>query len=236
MGFLQDSVRMLNKRELPLLKKYQESDSVYTFLFEKTPDLDWKAGQHGFFTITHKDIKKATRPFSVASAPAENVVRISVGISEAPSEFKRALLELEEGMKVNLRGPVGPMYIQDKSPLLLIAGGIGITPFRAILQQLRHRGENLAPQLTLLYLDSKGTFLYREELEELARALPLTLHYLHSREELYQSIDHFTSSYANQAKYFIAGPRLMVQSVTKHLKDRKIAKANIKKDPFLGYK
>ena len=72
------------------------------FLFEKDKDLTWKAGQHGLFTITHKKIKNPTRPFTVASAPTENVVKLTIGISDDPSDFKKAMLELKQGMKISM--------------------------------------------------------------------------------------------------------------------------------------
>lgn len=74
MSFFQDILPIFKKRELLFLESYKESEDVYTFLFEKENDLTWKAGQHGLFNITHKSIKKPTRPFTVASAPTENKV------------------------------------------------------------------------------------------------------------------------------------------------------------------
>lgn len=132
MSFFQDTLSIFKKKELLFLESYKESEDVHSFLFEKGKDLTWKAGQHGLFTITHKKIKNSTKPFSLASAPIENVVKITVGISDAPSDFKKAMLELKQGMKVSMSGPVGAFYLKENSPPLLIAGGIGITPFMGI--------------------------------------------------------------------------------------------------------
>nr|WP_302054940.1 FAD-dependent oxidoreductase [Planococcus sp. CP5-4_YE] len=173
---------------MTLVESYEERDEVYTFIFKKEEGLTWKAGQHGIFSITHKKIKKSTRPFSVASAPFENTIKVSTRISEAPSEFKKALLELEPGMKLNMRGPVGPLYIDHETPALLIAGGIGITPFRAILKEAEQQGRH---QLQLLYIDSKESFLYKNELDEIAKDTSITVNYLNSREELYAGMDIF---------------------------------------------
>ena len=100
MSFFQDTLSIFKKRELLFLESYKESEDVYTFLFEKEKDLTWKAGQHGLFSITHKKIKNATRPFTVASAPTENVVKLTMRISDNPSDFKKAMLELKQGMKI----------------------------------------------------------------------------------------------------------------------------------------
>ncbi len=98
--------------------------------------------------ITHKKIKNGTKPFTLASAPTEKVVKITTRISNDPSEFKKALLELKQGMTISMSGPVGSFYLKDNSPTLLIAGGIGITPFRSIIKQLEMKGIALRPQYT----------------------------------------------------------------------------------------
>ena len=102
MSFIKDTLSIFKKRELLFLESHKESEDVYTFLFEKEKDLTWKAGQHGLFSITHKKIKNPIRPFSVASAPTENVVKITIGINDDPSDFKKAMLELKQGMKVSM--------------------------------------------------------------------------------------------------------------------------------------
>ena len=136
MSFFQDTLSIFKKRELLLLESYKESESVYTFLFRKEKDLTWKAGQHGLFTVTYKKIKNLTKPFTLASASTENVVRLTMRIGDNPSDYKKAMLELKQGMKVKMSGPIGSFYLKDNNPALLIAGGIGITPFRSILKQV----------------------------------------------------------------------------------------------------
>ncbi|MBM7618497.1 ferredoxin-NADP reductase [Bacillus tianshenii] len=231
MSFLKDTFAILKKSDLAFLKRYKESDGVYTFLFEKEKDLTWHAGQHGLFTITHRKIKNATRPLTVASTPAENVVKITTAISDKPSEFKKALLELEEGMKIRMNGPVGSFYLNDNSPALFIAGGIGITPFRAIVKQLEAEGNGVQKQIKLLYLDSGKSYIYKDELD---RNTSIDTSYLASRDELYLEMDKFITSNNNNAKYFIAGSKSMVDSITSHLKSKGILKRNIKKDAFMG--
>ncbi|NEU31723.1 FAD-dependent oxidoreductase [bacterium LRH843] len=235
MSFFQDVLSIFKKRELSFLESYKESEDVYTFLFEKEKDLTWKAGQHGLFKIIHKSIKSHTRPFSVASASTENVVKLTMGISDDPSDFKKAMLELKQGMKVSMSGPVGGFYIKDNSPSLLIAGGIGITPFRAILKQIEAEGNGIKKQIHLLYIDSKKSYIYKDELDGIANNISISLTYLDSRNDLHQEIDKFTNLYKNNGKYFIAGPKSMVNSISAYLQDKHVSKRNIKKDAFIGY-
>lgn len=234
MRFLQEAKQMFNKKELTFLESHQEEEGIYSFHFKKPEHLNWNAGQHGFFTITHKKINKPMRPFSISSAPSEGVVRITAGIGSQPSEFKRALLELKQGMTISMRGPVGPMYIAKPHPVYLIAGGIGITPFRAILKDLEQR--DYTEKIVLNYLDSKGIFLYRSELEELSRKKNLKVNYLHKRDDLYDRIDRHISQDKKEARYYLAGSKSMVDDLSKYLKNKKIDRKQIKKDPFIGYK
>ena len=141
---------------------------MYSFLFDKPHDVEWKAGQYGLFTITHKKLKNATKPFSVVSAPTENTVRITTVIRDQVSDFKQSLLELKPGMKVSMSGPLGPFYLKDNRPALLIAGGIGITPYRSILKQLEAAGESVGRELRLLYMDGQRAHVFKDELDRMS--------------------------------------------------------------------
>lgn len=235
MSLMQDTFAIFKKKNLRFLESNKESDGVYSFLFEKEENMTWKAGQHGLFTITHKKIKSPIRPFSIASAPAENVVRLTMRIGEQPSEFKKAMLELEEGMQVKLSGPVGKFYLEGNSPTLLIAGGIGITPFRSIVKQLEAENSGQETKIHLLYLDSNQVFTFKDEFDRIAANTSVAVTYLVSREDLSREIDDFSSLHSNEGKYYLAGPKGMVDALTTYLKDKGIAKRNIVKDAFPGY-
>jgi len=235
MSFFQDALAMFKKRDILFLESYKESEDIYTFIFEKEDDLSWIPGQHSLFTITHKKIKNNTRPFTIASAPNENVIRLTMRIDENPSEFKEAMLELKQGMKINMTGPLGSFNLTDNSPSLLIAGGIGITPFRSILKQIESEGNGIEKPIHLLYLDSNKSFLFKDELDTIANNTSISFTYLDSRDDLMQEIDTFSTLNKDHGKYFIAGPKSMVKSINEYLKSKNIPKKNIKKDAFYGY-
>lgn len=235
MSFLEDVLPITKKKELFFIGKIKETNDVYTFVFQKPLDLNWKAGQHGIFHIVHKKIKNPTRPFSVASAPSEKDLRVSMKIGESPSEFKQAMMELEPGMKIAMRGPVGPLYLKENRPSLMLAGGIGITPFRSILKEVEMKGKEGGKNIRLLYLDSQSHYLYHEELDEVAKNTSLELIYLNDREQFYKEIDQFVLQRKETGQYFVGGPKPMVDSVSNYLKKKRIHRKNIKKDAFFGY-
>lgn len=208
---------------------------MYTFVFEKEKDMTWKAGQHGLFTIIHKKIKDNTRPFTVASAPIENVVKLTTQITKSPSDFKKTLLELKKGMKIRIAGPVGNFYLKDNRPTLLIAGGISITPYRSMLKQIEADDNNNEKQINLLYLHSEKLYVFKDELDHIANQTSVKITYLDSRKALYEEIVKFTGKNMDNGNYFISGPKSMVESVSDELKNKNIKKQNIKKDVFFGY-
>lgn len=236
MGFFKDMLAVFKKRELPLIESIQESSDVYSFLFERQPDLVWKPGQYGLFSIAHKAVKNGTKPFSIASVPAENVVRITTRIGENPSDYKKALLELQPGMNIKMSGPVGAFQLDGAaSPALFIAGGIGITPYRAILKDLAGAGSGKGAHIRLLYMDSRHNYVYQAELDALAARTSAQVAYLDSREALDREIDAFAAQHQGGGTYFAAGPKPLVDSIVNGIKNKNIAKGKIKKDAFFGY-
>jgi ferredoxin-NADP reductase len=92
-------------------------------------------------TLPHEkpDARGWRRVFSIASAPGPTV-RFGIRLPERASSFKRALLDLEPGARVSATS-VGGDFVLPKgdSPVLLVAGGIGITPYISQLEQVRSR-------------------------------------------------------------------------------------------------
>jgi ferredoxin-NADP reductase len=235
MRFLQDNlIPFFKNRQIVFRESRKETEDVVSFLFDKPSDLNWRAGQYGLFTITHKKIKNPTKPFSVSSAPAEDVIRITTVIKDQPSEYKQALLELTPGMTVSMRGPVGPFYLKDDASVLFIAGGIGITPFRSILKQLEAEGKG-KKQIQLVLVDSDKRQLFKDELDQLAAQSLVSITYLDSRDRFKQEMDQIIAPYRKKGKIMLAGPQSMVNQLFVDLTSKRISKNRIIKDSFFGY-
>jgi ferredoxin-NADP reductase len=87
--------------------------------------------------------------FSIVSAPFETKLVIATRMRD--SVFKNSLKALPIGAKLTIDGPFGSMRLhKDRARAgILIAGGIGITPFVSILRQANH--DQLPQRLILLY-------------------------------------------------------------------------------------
>jgi ferredoxin-NADP reductase/Na+-transporting NADH:ubiquinone oxidoreductase subunit NqrB len=119
-------------------------------------------GQHLELHLPHAGVDRrgVRRVFSVSSPPHAEQLSVAVRVPEPASSFKQALVGLREGDRVHATGVHGDFVWPRRSrPLLLVAGGIGVTPF---LSQLR-AGEGR--DVVLVYGVPDGDAVaYRDEL------------------------------------------------------------------------
>jgi ferredoxin-NADP reductase len=128
------------------------------------------AGQHVDVRLTAEDGYQAQRSYSIASAPEDSDLMLTVERLEDGEVSSYLVGELRRGDELELRGPIGGYFVWERSlggPLLLLAGGSGIVPFRSML---RHRatGEQATVARLLYSARSLSEVIYREELERLA--------------------------------------------------------------------
>ncbi len=137
---------------LDFVGKRQLTPTSWEFQFEPHRPLSHRAGQWLEFTVPHgtQDARGARRIFSIASRPGAPVA-IGLRMPERASSFKRALLELEPGALVRATSVGGDFLLprDAREKVLLVAGGIGITPF---LSQLAHdRETGIERDVVLVY-------------------------------------------------------------------------------------
>jgi ferredoxin-NADP reductase len=134
---------------------------------------DWpghRAGQHVDVRLTAEDGYQAQRSYSVASAPEDDNVVLTVERLDDGEVSPYLSDELRPGDKLELRGPIGGYFVWEASlggPLLLVAGGSGVVPLRAML---RHRAavRSTVPTRLLYSSRSLGDVIYRDDLNRLA--------------------------------------------------------------------
>jgi ferredoxin-NADP reductase len=141
-----------------------ETPAVRT-LSLKVPD--WaghQAGQHLDIRLTADDGYRAERSYSIASAPGEPVA-ITVERLDDGEVSPYLTQDVQPGDEIEIRGPIGGYFVWDGGavPLLLLAGGSGVVPLRAML---RHRARAGSPvPVRLLYsVRSLPDVIYRSEL------------------------------------------------------------------------
>jgi ferredoxin-NADP reductase len=135
---------------------------------------DWPghvAGQHVDVRLTAEDGYQAQRSYSIASAPEDAEVALTVERIDDGEVSPYLTEELRAGDEFELRGPIGGHFtwrVQDGGPLLLVAGGSGLVPFRSMLGHHAHQDSDVDVRL-LVSARRRDDVLYRDELAVLAR-------------------------------------------------------------------
>jgi predicted ferric reductase len=153
-----------------------EAPGVYS-IYMSGRDLDQLAVRSGQFFVWRFLTRNGwwrAHPFSISAAPNGAWLRITI---KELGDWTRALQGISIGTRVFIEGPYGVLTgaRRTRPGVLLVAGGIGITPLRALLEALPAK----AGDLTLLYRarDARD-IVFRDELEALARARGAKVHYL----------------------------------------------------------
>ena len=164
---------MKNNRITTKIKSRKKvAQGTYEVDFNLSEKVNFVAGQHtGIWLpkLIYGDPRGDFRLFSICSSP-NNKKTFSVAFRDRESGFKRTLLELPIGTKVELMMPTGFFVLpQDKKQkVVFVAGGIGITPFRSMLNYVAE--EKLPNKITLYYVNSsRDTAAFIPELKKLAK-------------------------------------------------------------------
>ena len=143
-----------------------ETASVRSIALEAPEWQGHRAGQHVDVRLTAEDGYQAQRSYSIASAPEDAELVLTVERLDDGEVSPYLVDELRPGDQHDLRGPVGGYFVWEQSlggPLFLVGGGSGVVPLRAMLRH--HRAVMSTVPARLLY--SARTFedvIYRDEL------------------------------------------------------------------------
>lgn len=226
-----DYAGVLRTHTLHLRDHQALADNVHTFVFGMDAPFTWKAGQHALFTLPGQDVRgKSWRAFSIASSPREGVVRIATVIPDSPSDFKRQLLRLRHDDPVRIFGPFGEFHARGVQHIIGVAGGIGITPFRALAYDIM-RQHLKDTRLTLIY-SARSAFTFKDELDSWQNDR-FRISYVQSPEDVQRALALYAELHKNRAHYYISGPPGMIDAVRDSY--TKLGITNIVNDPFKGY-
>ncbi len=233
---------------LTLLGKNEIAAGTYEFVFAPDRPFMFRPGQYLEWTLGHPsaDNRGNRRFFTIASSPTEQTVRLGVRISEPGSTFKRALKSMQEGDTASASSLAGDFVLpkDGKKKLVFIAGGIGITPFRSMVQYLIDTKD--AREITLLYSNKTASEIaYKEIFDEAAQAIGMKTLYALTNEP-----NPIPGTYAGRIDatliagkvpdykeciFYLSGPYGMVTAFEKTLHDMGVSRSHIKTDYFPGY-
>jgi ferredoxin-NADP reductase len=153
-----------------VIELVEETARTKSIVFELPDWRGHRAGQHVDVRLTAEDGYQAQRSYSIASAPEDSRLVLTVERLDDGEVSPYLTEELRAGDSIELRGPIGGYFVWDDSfggPLVLIAGGSGIAPLHSIV---RHHGAvgSTVPVRLLYSARSLDDVIYRSELMGLA--------------------------------------------------------------------
>lgn len=153
-GFL---IQSRQRYRLILVKIEDAASGVRDFIFRSDHPITFRPGQYLELMAKHRksDGRGQRRYFTIASAPSEQQIRFGVKFYDQASSFKLALWHMQPGQTITAAQLGGDFTLpkNPQQPLVFIAGGIGVTPFRSMIAELLRRDE---PRLITLFYSVNG--------------------------------------------------------------------------------
>lgn len=175
---------MANVPEVLRLRKFRvqeivwETPEIYTLRLvpvEGESKLVFKAGQWVYLHLLNEDGTTWKAAFSIATAPSDTCP-LELGV-KIEKDFTKRASKLRIDDVVALQGPFGVFVLPNEvtTPIVFIAGGIGITPFRSMMREMVH--QKMSAPMRLVYSNRYcEDSAYLEEFDDLERAYgPMTM-------------------------------------------------------------
>ena len=198
----------------------------------------FRSGQYANVMFLSKR-RWSPHPFSFSAAPNGQFLRISI---KAAGDFTSRIGELTPGMSVLLEGPLGAFTAsQPRDKYLMVAGGIGITPIRALIESLAAAGRDIV----LLYsAKTADDLVFASEL----RTMIAQCHFVLSRPSESAEAGHTTTGHergridrrmlarlvpdVRDREVFICGPQPMMKAVAAALRDLRVRESSVHYEQF----
>ncbi|MEX0920105.1 MAG: FAD-binding oxidoreductase [Candidatus Pacearchaeota archaeon] len=217
---------MEETKEIKLLMKEFVTHDVTRYVFEKPEGLEFKPGQATHLALNEKGFEEEWRPFTFTSKNEDLVIEFIVKTYEEHDGFTKRFNDLKPGDKIKIKDVFGT--INYKGPGVFIAAGAGITPFIAILRELKEKGKVEGNKLLFSNKEKKDVMLekeFKEMFPEENLALVLTLSREDKRKEGYEygridkeMLEKYVKDF-NQ-NFYVCGPPRFIKEIKKLLEEK----------------
>jgi ferredoxin-NADP reductase len=229
-------VRQAARHRMRVLAVQPEAPGVVSVVIagRHVSELRAESGQFFRWRFLTRDLWWVSAPYSLSAPPGPDQVRIT---AKALGGHSRALAGLRPGTRVVAEGPYGALTagVRRQRRVLLIAGGVGITPLRALFQTIPAG----AGDLTLVYRASEaGDLVFRRELDQVARLRRARLLYVVGRRADLGG-DPLTAAALtanvpglDQHDVYVCGPPAMTAAVIRELRAAGVRRRHIHHESF----
>jgi len=222
---------------LKVKERQKDTKDSFSLILEKPKNFAFYPGQYLDIELPVSDPLGTTRIFSLSSSPSEDFLMLTY--KKGVSPYKKRLHTLRAGDTIESSHPAGTVVIDDSSPIVLMAGGIGIAPHRSMIKWAVDKHLDLP--ITLIYSNSDPDFIFKKELNQWMKLYPqLTIHYVvtgqdgHLDQLKMAKILNLKSLIFNHI-FYLAGPPKMVDDFEIMLLNLGVDSTNIRADRFDGY-
>ncbi len=211
------------------------NDIVVLSLLPVTKKMPYLPGQFTYIRFDSLGVKKEFHPFSIASSPFEEKIRLAI---KSSGDFTTQVKTLKIGEKATLRGPYGRLCERffGRKDAVCIAGGIGVTPFLGLVNYFKDSRLSEVKNLHLFYsVKNETDALFQEELERASdTAKNLSLTCIHTEKDGRLSVEIIKNAIGElkDKLYFLCGPKLMMEDLKSQLKSMSIPANNIIYEDF----
>jgi ferredoxin-NADP reductase len=233
-----------------LQRREEVAQGTMAFHFDKPAGFSFKPGQAIDLILQDAAVAGTDgerHTFSIVSAPHEGELVVATRMRD--SAFKNALARLPIGASALVEGPFGSLTLHNKLARagILVAGGIGITPFMSMLRHAAHTA--LQQRLVLLYSNRRpedSAFL--SELQRLEGENPnfrlaatmtrmgeSSLPWRGETGKVDEALVKRVAAELPDAIYYVAGPPAMVAALRETLERAGVDGDDIRSEEFFGY-
>ncbi len=223
--------------KLRLVAKKDEIADIHTFIFQPEEPVEWTPGQYMHYQLPHSgaDDRGQERWFTISSPPYEKNITITTRLFDGRrSSFKTKLDSLKVGGELEADGPKGKFILEaGDHKHIFVAGGIGITPYHAMLEQFDHDGK--MPHIELLYANQIDQLVFGDYFKSLEAKYPqFKMHKFIGRHIELPDFEQYIKD--PKAIIYLSGPEPMVKNFQKMLSGAGLSEERIRTDSFPGYK
>ena len=221
------------------LERIERTHTSVSYRFKMPEGLNFTAGQHMLVDLGNE----LAHPLSLSNCPKEAKF-IEFTKRMTGSSYCDRLESLGKGETISVKGPFGKFCLADSSEtLVLIAGGIGITPIRSILSCLEKNKGNIGTVILIYGNLNREDIAFRNELENLKIPDYHLVHVLSDTTGMRNAYQGFINAdiiskevpKSTNAHYMVSGPPVMVEAIKKALATIDVTEDQIRTDIFLGY-
>lgn len=221
--------------ELIATKNEEDIPSHRSVYFTRPANFVFESGDWIDLQFEGRELKGGIT-YSISSSPTEGDIRIS--FREGISEFKKALQSITQADRLFIKqyGNDYNFQLKKNQSSVLIAGGIGIAPFRSMIKEMHDSHDK--NEVMLIYLNQNDNFLFKDELDEWQGDMPnLSIHYISTKEINRKKREKLILSLIKSPhqNFYISGPPGMVDSNEHLLIDNGVQVRDIRIDSFGGY-